>query len=57
MTDGKIKKNPVRNSYFSPDIVLQQLGGNRFIAMTEAKNFVAGKNYIGFKIPRAKEGI
>ena len=34
--------------------ILSQLGGNKFIAMTGAKNFgiLSGKNGIGFSIPR-----
>ncbi len=32
--------------------ILSQLGGNRFIAMTGARNLAAGKNYITFKIMR-----
>ena len=39
--------------------VLKQLGGNRFIAMTGAKNFVKNdkERSIVFKIPRAKSSI
>jgi len=39
--------------------VLKQLGGNRFIAMTGAKNFVKNdkERSITFKIPKAKSGI
>lgn len=33
--------------------ILQQLGGNRFIAMTGAKQFVGDKDKLIFKIPRA----
>lgn len=37
--------------------ILQQLGGNRFVAMTGAKNFATGGNDITFKIGRgAKNG-
>lgn len=32
--------------------ILSQLGGNKFIAMTGAKNFGAGKNSLSFKIGR-----
>jgi len=40
---------------FSADVILQQLGGNRFIAMTGAKSFVKDdkKKTIWFRIPRA----
>jgi hypothetical protein len=40
--------------------ILQQLGGNKFIAMTGAKQFVAGKNEMSFRIPGGhftKQGI
>ena len=30
--------------------ILQQLGGNRFIAMTGARDFVRGENYLQFKL-------
>jgi len=33
------------------DIILRQLGGNKFKAMTGAKNFTAGKNSLNFKLP------
>lgn len=31
--------------------ILKQLGGQRFIAMTGAKNFVCDNNSMGFKVP------
>lgn len=34
------------------EIILQQLGGNRFIAMTGAKDFVADTNSLKMKLPR-----
>lgn len=38
--------------------ILQQLGGNRFIAMTGAKNFVGSANALHFSLGRgAKQGI
>lgn len=33
--------------------ILSQLGGNRFAAMTGAKNFVAGNDGLSFAIPTA----
>lgn len=44
------------------DIILQQLGGNKFISMTGAKNFVSKNNgahadTLCFKIPKSKDGI
>tara|TARA_B100000287_G_scaffold202436_1_gene191155 strand:- start:693 stop:1022 length:330 start_codon:yes stop_codon:yes gene_type:complete len=38
-------------------ILLQQLGGNRFIAMTGAKNFAFDSKYMSFKIGRNSKGI
>lgn len=32
--------------------ILRQLGGNKFIAMTGAKDLVGGKNYLGMKLGR-----
>lgn len=32
--------------------ILHQLGGNRFIAMTGAKGFLDGGNYLAFLLPR-----
>lgn len=37
--------------------ILSQLGGNRFIAMTGAKMFVADKNALIFRIPRANKVV
>ncbi len=39
--------------------ILQQLGGSRFKTMTGAKNFLAGDDYLSFKLPSrlAKNGI
>ena len=37
--------------------ILNQLGGNRFIVMTGAKNFVAGDYTLTFRIPKAKQSI
>lgn len=37
--------------------ILQQLGGNKFITMTGAKNLADGGSYLAFKLPRAKDGI
>lgn len=33
-------------------VILQQLGGNKFVAMTGAKLFVAIENGLQFKLPR-----
>jgi hypothetical protein len=37
--------------------ILTQLGGNKFIVMTGAKNLVDGGKYLAFKLPRAKDSI
>lgn len=39
--------------------ILQQLGGNRFVAMTGAKNLTSDGNALRFKLPArfAKDGI
>ena len=39
------------------NIILNQLGGNKFIAMTGAKNFYADDYLLGFKIGRNASGI
>lgn len=36
--------------------ILNQLGGNRFIAMTGSKNFGADKNTLSMKLTRNKSG-
>ena len=33
-------------------VILEQLGGNKFIAMTGAKDFMNGGEYLSFKLPR-----
>ena len=38
-------------------ILLKQLGGNRFIAMTGAKGFAFSDKYMSFKIGRNSKGI
>lgn len=37
--------------------ILQQLGGNKFITMTGARNFVGHDNALSFRLPRAANGI
>ncbi len=39
------------NARTIPDTILDQLGGNRFVAMTGAWNFVRGRDYLAFRIP------
>ena len=38
-------------------IILKQIGGNRFIAMTGAKGFTFSDKYMSFKIGRNSKGI
>ena len=38
-------------------VLLKQLGGNRFIAMTGAKGFAVSNKYMSFKIGRNSKGI
>ena len=42
---------------FSAETVLQQLGGNKFRAMTGANNFTKDDNSITFKLPKAENSI
>jgi len=37
--------------------ILAQLGNGRFVAMTGAKNLLAGKDSLSFRLPRANRGI
>jgi hypothetical protein len=37
--------------------ILHQLGGNRFIRMTGAKNFLAGENALSFQLPKFEREI
>jgi len=48
-----------KESSFSAGEILKQLGGNKFIAMTGAKNFIRddNKKLISFKIGRNCSGI
>ncbi len=41
------------------ETILMQLGGNRFLAMTGAKNLVGAENYLQFDVPArlAKNGV
>lgn len=60
--DGKVnvfdcKPLDAKRQDFSANTVLQQLGGNKFIAMTGANTFLKDKNSIRFKLPRAKNSI
>jgi hypothetical protein len=56
--DGVVKKNPPKDSQWA-GVILAQLGGNRFIAMTGAKDFVRDdeKRQIFFKIGRNSKGV
>lgn len=39
------------------DDIFRQLGGNRFVMMTGAKNIAGGRNHLQFKLPKAKDSI
>jgi len=58
---SKPRKNRLAksDSSFSAVTVLEQLGGNKFIAMTGAKDFIRddAKGMIAFKIGRNSKGI
>jgi hypothetical protein len=59
------KKNPVKEEKLTEKkmdrkkaaIILKQIGGNRFIAMTGAKDFAFSDKYMSFKIGRNSKGI
>jgi len=51
-----IKKKKIKESRVAKTI-LQQLGGNKFIAMTGAKNFGSSRNSLQFKIGRNSKSI
>ena len=37
-----------------PNTILAQLGGNRFVVMTGARNLIGGKDYLGMALPTAR---
>ena len=37
-----------------PNTILAQLGGNRFVVMTGARNLIAGEDYLGMALPTAR---
>ena len=55
----KKKKKDVNEARLDPKQLLQQLGGNKFIAMTGAKNlaFDKAKNTLHMKIGRNAKGV
>jgi hypothetical protein len=52
-----IKEGKLTESQQVAKTILQQLGGNKFIAMTGAKNFGSSKNSLQFKIGRNSKSI
>ena len=44
-------------SDFSAKELLNQLGGNKFVVMTGAKNFLKDERSLSFRIPKALQGI
>ena len=53
----KIKEGKLTESQQVAKTILQQLGGNKFIAMTGAKNFGSSKNSLQFKIGKNSKSI
>jgi hypothetical protein len=52
------KTPPAKTDYMDrARTIHKQLGGNRFTAMTGAKDFMASENGLQFRIPKAKDGI
>lgn len=45
------------NTHAVPATILTQLGGNRFLAMTGAKNLVGSQDALTFKMPRNPAGV
>ena len=54
-TEGKLTEKKMDRKKAA--IILKQIGGNRFIAMTGAKGFAFSDKYISFKIGRNSKGI
>ena len=54
LKDGKLNEKMDRKK---AAIILKQIGGNRFIAMTGAKDFAFSDKYMSFKIGRNSKGI
>ena len=54
---SKMEEGKLTESQQVAKTILQQLGGNRFIAMTGAKNFGSSKNSLQFKIGRNSKSI
>jgi len=53
-----IDERPVKNTGTSiSSTILHQLGGNKFIMMTGAKNMATDGSNLRFKLPKAKDGI
>jgi len=50
-------KRPTADKMVVANTILEQLGGNRFRAMTGAKNFVGGESQLTFSIPRARDSL
>ena len=54
---SKLDEEKLTESQQVAKTILQQLGGNKFIAMTGAKNFGSSKNSLQFKIGRNSKSI
>ena len=55
MKEGKLTEKKMDRKKAA--IILKQIGGNRFIAMTGAKGFAFSDKYMSFKIGRNSKGI
>jgi hypothetical protein len=53
----KEKEDKPKTDLSIPKEIMRQLGGNRFVAMTGAKNIAGDRDSLSFKLPKAKGGI
>jgi hypothetical protein len=56
-TDPAPDTTPTEPAPTIPETILEQLGGNKFITMTGAKNIAGGNDHLSFKIGRNKAGF
>jgi hypothetical protein len=55
--NDKPKENKSKTKLSIPKEIMRQLGGNRFVAMTGAKNIAGDRDSLSFRLPKAKGGI
>jgi hypothetical protein len=53
----KPKDDKPKTDLSIPKEIMRQLGGNRFVAMTGAKNIAGDRDSLSFRLPKAKGGI